>query len=65
MEIPIVTYKTRPASESVLKAILARNPRASLHEIRRAHPAFQAMSLDHLGLRVGQALDDHHAAWTK
>lgn len=50
-------YVPQSDSQQVLKDILARNPRASLHQIRRAHPAFRAVSLDHLGLRLSQALD--------
>lgn len=41
----------------MLRAILARHPTAGLHEIRRAHPAFQTMSLDQLGLRVHRLLE--------
>lgn len=39
-------------SEAILRSILGKNPRASLHEIRRSHPVFQTMSYDHLTVRV-------------
>jgi len=42
----------------VLRDVLSRNPKASLHEIRNAHPVFRAMSPDHLGLRLSRALED-------
>lgn len=48
----------------LLRDILARTPKASLYEIRRAHPIFQTMSVDHLGLRLSQMLErtpDAHA----
>jgi hypothetical protein len=48
-------------SETLLRNILARDPRASLDEIRRSHPIFKAMSLDHLSLRIGRLLD--RTAW--
>lgn len=50
-------YIPQSDSQQVLKDILARDPRASIHQIRRAHPAFRAVSLDHLSLRLSQALD--------
>jgi len=45
--------------------VLARNPTASLHEIRHAHPALRRMSLDHLGLRVGQLVAQQGRTWLK
>jgi hypothetical protein len=49
---------TKPTdSTRVLNEVLSRNPRASLHEIRRAHPALREMSLDHLGVRVSRLLE--------
>lgn len=53
------TYRTAP--EAALTEIISRNPAASLHEIRRRHPAFRAVSIDHLGLRLGLALDRYRA----
>lgn len=42
---------------ALLKAVIAQNPRASLDEIQKAHPSFQFMSLDHLGLRLQRLFD--------
>jgi hypothetical protein len=50
---------------AILKQILAVDPKASLHNIRRAHPALGAMSLDHLYLRMSQLIDDRSDAWAK
>jgi hypothetical protein len=47
----------------LLREILSRRPNMDLHEIRRSHSIFKTMSLDHLGLRVGQvarSLADMH-----
>lgn len=44
-------------TEAMLRRILDRNPRASLREIRSAHPAFRAMSYDRLTVRVTQLLE--------
>jgi hypothetical protein len=52
-----VNYRYRAAAEAVLNDILARDPRASLHDIRRAHPGLQRLSLDQVGLRVGRVLE--------
>jgi len=41
----------------LLQQVLVSNPRATLDEIRRFHPAFRAMSLDQLSLRLGRLLD--------
>lgn len=60
-----MNFNHPPTSQSVLRDILTRNPHASLQEIRRSHPAFRAMSLDHLGLRLSRAIDDRQAAWLK
>ncbi|MDB5447667.1 MAG: hypothetical protein JWQ97_2984 [Phenylobacterium sp.] len=51
--------------ESLLREILVRNPRASLQHIRRAHPIFRGMSLDHLGVRIGQIIDSRDPASQK
>ncbi|MDE2357112.1 MAG: hypothetical protein KGL69_10200 [Alphaproteobacteria bacterium] len=49
-----MNYKYIPDSNHRLRQILARKPRANLHEIRRAHPSLAAMSFDHLALRLDQ-----------
>lgn len=41
-------------STDLLREILSQRPKIHLHEIRRTHPIFQTMSIDHLGLRVAQ-----------
>lgn len=41
----------------MLQDLLARRPRASLDEIRSFHPAFRAMSVDQLGVRLSRALE--------
>lgn len=56
-----MNFRYQPTSDSVLEDILARNPRASLHEIRHAHPAFERVSLDHLGVRLARVLDRRRA----
>jgi hypothetical protein len=43
-------------SEALLRALLAASPGVSVHAVRAAHPAFRAMSFDHLGLRIDRAL---------
>ena len=57
-----MNFKYRPAPEAAISDILARDPGASLHDIRHSHSAFRGMSLDHLGLRLGQALDRRRAS---
>jgi hypothetical protein len=52
-------------TETLLRQILSRHPKASLVHIRRAHPAFRAMSFDQLGLRVSQVLDRAHGEFAK
>ena len=43
--------------QQLLRDLLARNPQASLHEIRASHSAFGGMSLDHLSLRLNRLID--------
>lgn len=57
--------KTPIDTTAVLKQILAADPQASLHKIRRAHPAFRAMSFDQLHLRLTRAMDSQAEAWAK
>ena len=48
---------TNASPQLLLQQVLVSNPRATLDEIRRFHPAFRAMSLDQLSLRLGRLLD--------
>ena len=52
-----MNFRYRAAREAVLSDILARDPRASLHDIRHAHPSLRHISQDQLGLRVGRLLE--------
>jgi hypothetical protein len=52
-----VNYQYRTANDAVISDILARDPRASLHDIKSAHPSLRRLSLDQLGLRVGRVLE--------
>lgn len=56
-----MNFRYRAASDAVLRDILARDPRASLHDIRHSHPSLRRVSLDELGLRVGRILDGRAA----
>lgn len=56
-----LNFRYRAAREAVLSDIIARAPRASLQEIRQAHPAFQRISQDQLGLRVSRLLEQRAA----
>lgn len=47
--------------EQLLRDILAREPRADIHQIRQSHPALSAMSYDQLSLRLSNMLD--RMAW--
>jgi hypothetical protein len=47
-----MNYRYVPEHDLRLKQILARNPKATLHEIRRSLPNSASMSLDHIALRV-------------
>jgi hypothetical protein len=60
-----LNFTDTPSAESVLRTILSRNPTASLHEIRHSHPALRRMSLDHLGLRIGQLVEKRSEVWLK
>jgi len=58
-----MNYRYIPNHNSTLKQIVARNPAASLHEIRLSHPTLRSMSLDHLALRIDQlSRDKNHAS---
>lgn len=48
---------TFASTDALLRRILDHNPRATLHDIRKAHPALNSMSYDHLGLRVSRLLE--------
>lgn len=52
-------------TESLLRRILARNPRATVDEIRRAYPIFRTVSYDHLALRLDRLLDRDDGAVAK
>jgi hypothetical protein len=60
-----VNFKDQLTSRSVLRDILARNPKASLQEIRHSPPVLREMSMDHLSLRVSQTIDDQRGDWLK
>lgn len=60
-----MTNTTSINATRVIRDILSRNPKASLHEIRSAHPIFQSMSLDQLGVRLGQVLSNPPAICAK
>ena len=62
---PNVNFRYRAAPEAAVSDILARNPRASLHDIQHAHPSLRRLSSDQLGLRVGRVLDDRAARFLK
>jgi hypothetical protein len=59
--INLTAYNTT----AILKQVLAVDPQADLHKIRRAHPALRAMSLDNLGLRLTRLIDSQADAWAK
>ena len=60
-----MNYRYIPDPNSMLKQVMAGSPAASLSEIRRSHPTFRSMSLDHLALRIGQLSRDQDAASLK
>jgi hypothetical protein len=49
-----MNYRYVPDSNATLRAIIARNPAASLREIQQSHPTLGSMSLDHVALRISQ-----------
>lgn len=49
-----MNYRYVPDPNRALRALFETNPAASLHEIRRDHPALRSMSFDHLWLRLAQ-----------
>jgi hypothetical protein len=54
-------YIEQPPCQMALNAILARNPRASLDDIRRSHALLGRMSPDRLGLMLAQTIDKFRA----
>jgi len=60
-----VNFRYKSDLDSPLKDIIARNPDASLQDIRRAHPILRTMSLDHLGLQIDQIIHRRDTAWLK
>jgi hypothetical protein len=56
-----LNFQHPTAHEAVLSDILARDPRASLHQIQAAHPSLKRLSLDQLGLRVARVRDGRAA----
>ena len=52
----IVNFRYRPGPWPTLRAVLARNPDATLDELRGLHPLFQRMSPDRLGVLLSQAV---------
>lgn len=59
-----MNFRYRPSPDLALEDILARDPMASLEDIRRAHPLFQNLSLDHLGVRLARVLERRMAEAT-
>jgi hypothetical protein len=49
-----MNYRYDTDSDLLLKKVVAWRPAATLHDIRRSHPAFRSMSLDHLALRLAR-----------
>ncbi len=49
-----MNYPYVPDANGVLRAIVKRNPAATLHEIQKSHPTLRSVSLDHLSLLFGQ-----------
>lgn len=60
-----VNYRYTHTSDSLLRDILARDPGASLQDIRHAHTSFRKMSPDHLSLRLGRMIDRLNAGSLK
>jgi hypothetical protein len=60
-----MNYRYINDSDLLLKEVVARRPAATLHDIRRSHPAFRSMSLDHLALRLGRLERDQNLASLK
>ncbi len=52
-------------ADAPLKRAIARNPRATLNDLRRAHPSLRRMSVDHLALRLEQIAHRQACAPTK
>jgi hypothetical protein len=55
-KLPVNHAYPAPA-DPVLRDVLARDPEASLEEIRAAHPSLRRLSLDHLGLLLARLLE--------
>jgi hypothetical protein len=49
-----MNYRYSTDSDRLLKKVVAWRPAATIHDIRRSHPAFRSMSLDHLALRLAR-----------
>ena len=49
-----MNYRYNKDSDRLLKAVVARRPDATIHDIRRSHPSLRSMSVDHLALRLGR-----------
>jgi hypothetical protein len=60
-----VNFRYKSDFDSPLTDILARNPAASLQDLRRSHPLLRNMSLDHLALRLDQIVHRRDTAWQK
>jgi hypothetical protein len=60
-----MNYRYIKDSDLLLKEVVARRPAATIHEIKRSHPALRSMSLDHLALRLGQLERDQNLASPK
>jgi hypothetical protein len=59
-----VNFRYTQNIESPLTDIIARNPGASLQDLRRSHPLLRKMSLDHLALRLDE-IHRRNTAWQK
>lgn len=53
----VTNTATQANPTHLIKEVLSRNPRASIHQIRDAHPIFRTMSLDQVGLRLSHLLE--------
>jgi hypothetical protein len=60
-----MNYRYNTDSDLLLKEAVARRPAATIHDIRRSHPTFRSMSLDHLALRLGRLDRDQKFASLK
>jgi len=65
VEIDEMNYRYAHGDDASVRAAIARNPTASLHELRQSHPTLRAMSLDHLAVRVDQVRNNQTFAALK